>query len=92
MVMEQAAISRRRPAPMGSSPERERPLREWSWLQFTFGFVIAGVVAFLNLRWPLDALWIHLLKTTIVAAICGALAGRFGDAAWRGIVRILKLI
>jgi hypothetical protein len=75
---------------MPSPPHLDRgPLTRWSWVQFAFGFVIGGFVAFLNIAPPLDGLWPHLTKSFVVAGACGCVAGRFGDAAWHAIVRFL---
>ena len=61
----------------------------WSWTQFWCALVITGLLAFLHVDPPLDGLWVHLLKTITIAGVCAALAGRFGDAAWHWILRLL---
>jgi hypothetical protein len=61
----------------------------WSWTQFTCAFLFAGFVAFLSISPPLDGFVIHLVKCLVVATVCGVLAGRFGDSAWRTIARWL---
>ena len=64
--------------------------RRWSWVQFVFGFIIGGALAFLNIDPDLDAFWAHATKTLIIASLCGLLAGGLGDAAWHGIFRLLR--
>jgi hypothetical protein len=61
----------------------------WSWTQFSCALVLAGFLAFLHVDPPLDGLGVHLSKTVTIAGICAALAGRFGDAAWHWILRLL---
>ena len=61
----------------------------WSGTQFSCALVHAGFLAFLNLDPPLDGLWVHLVKTITIGGVCAALAGRFGDAAWHWILRLL---
>ena len=58
-------------------------------MQFACGFLVCGCVAFLYVGSP-ENLTLHLLKTVAVASIGGALAGRFGDAAWAWIVALLS--
>ncbi len=72
----------------GPHPFGER----FSWVQFWCGFVISGFAAFLHVDPVFDGLWIHLLKTLTFAAVCGTLAGRFGDAAWRWILRVARWV
>jgi hypothetical protein len=52
----------------------------WSWVQFWCAFLFAGLLTFLFLAF--DPFWIHLASTLAVAAVFGALAGRYGDEIW----------
>ncbi len=65
-------------------------MSRWSWTQFTCAFLLAGFIAFLNISFPLDGLALHLVNVLVLAGMCGALAGRFGDAAWHTLVRIFR--
>jgi hypothetical protein len=71
--------------PHTSEPRRFRP--SWDWVQFVCAFLLAGFLAFSHITF--HGLLAHLAMTLTVAAICGSLAGRFGDSAWRAIVTIL---
>jgi hypothetical protein len=64
--------------------------KQWSWVQFSCAFVLVGFIAFLHIEPPMDGLAAHLVKTIVLAAGCAALAGRFGDSAWRGIVTLVR--
>jgi hypothetical protein len=35
-------------------------------------------------------MWVSVALTLAVATLCGILAGRYGDSAWRTIVNILR--
>jgi hypothetical protein len=58
----------------------------WNWVQFTCAFLLAGALAFLHVSPSFDGLAVHLAKTFGIALACAAVAGRFGDSAWQGIV------
>ena len=64
--------------------------KRWSWVQFFCAFGLVAVIAFLHIDPPLDGLVVHLVKTVLIAGGCGALAGRFGDSAWHGIVTLVR--
>ena len=64
----------------------------WSWTQFVCAFLLGGFVAFLKIGVPFDGLVAHLVKVLVVASVCGAIAGRFGDAAWAGVARLFRWI
>lgn len=74
-----------------TGPQQIRAYNQrWSWVQFVCAFVLVGAIAFLHIDPPLDGLAVHLVKTAVIAGVCGGLAGRFGDSAWRGIVSLLR--
>lgn len=62
----------------------------WSWVQFCCATLLVGLVAFLNVGTL--SLGAHLLLSSGLAAMCGCLAGRFGDAAWRWIVGFVSFV
>jgi hypothetical protein len=67
--------------------------RRWSWIQFAVAFGVGGGVAFLDVSQPFDGLAAHMVKTLLIAAVCGCAAGRFGDSAWeRGVTLLRRLL
>jgi hypothetical protein len=66
------------------------PSMRWSWVQFVCAFLFVGLVAFLHIDPPFDGLWAHLGKTLLVAGASACFAGRFGDAAWHVMLRVLR--
>jgi hypothetical protein len=76
--------------PVRKPSPHPRASNRWSWIQFFCAFALAALVAFLHIDAPLDGIWLHVIKMVAIAGICGFLAGRFGDAAWNGILRLLS--
>jgi hypothetical protein len=65
-------------------------VRQWSRIQFSIGAGLGIFVNFLYLEvWALG-LAAHLAKAAVVGLLCGIIAGRWGDAAWRWILGILR--
>jgi hypothetical protein len=63
---------------------------DFSWVQFSCAFLIAGFAAFWQLAVFFEGMWVSVTLTLAVATLCGILAGRYGDSAWRTIVNILR--
>jgi hypothetical protein len=64
-------------------------MRHWSWTQFAFGVAVGTACNFLVLNFWTLGLSAHVAKVLVVGSACGILAGRFGDDAWRWIVRVI---
>ena len=68
----------------GDSNDRHHRL-----LHFICGSVVGGACAFLTIRPGMEELLPHLLRTLLIALLCGFLAARYGDRAWRWLSRVL---
>ncbi len=84
------AMSVRRPTAQSDTSRgpRDGTSVRWSWVQFSCAFIFVGFLAFLSIDPPLDDLWVHLIKTFVIASVWGVIAARFGDAAWHWIVKV----